>query len=316
MPVLLKTNSSAYVFDPDNANLVLKPNGKFSSVYLGTKADDKTVVVIKKLKNPNDYRTSIRFQKESVTGFGYMGIAKTIDAHKDESGYYIIKEFIDGQTLRQLYRSNIPQSEMFFTKCIIAVLEILKQFHEKGIYHCDIRPDNIMVVNNKRGHPDYTTPDIRLIDFGLSKHADENFAGEHVPFSLIYSPPEQLLNYPELVDARCDLYSAGVTLYECLAQAPPFFNPHPEMVMHLQLNTSLVNDEGIDEKLFKVLQKATAKSKFKLPPAQLNRDEIIAAIKQGIESRYNSCNEMINELTTILPNLHSKKKTLFSKIFR
>ena len=181
MPVVLKTNSSAYIFEPENPELVLKANGKFSSVYLATRVADKTPVVIKKLNNPNDLRTSIRFQKESVMGLGNAGVAQTLDAHKDETGYYIIKEFIDGKSLRQLYRSNVPNAELFFVKCAIAALEILKQFHDKKIFHCDIRPDNIMVVNNKRGNPDFITPDVRLIDFGLAKNADENLSPDPSP---------------------------------------------------------------------------------------------------------------------------------------
>jgi eukaryotic-like serine/threonine-protein kinase len=318
MPTILKTNVSVYIFDSENPELVLKANGRFSSVYLGTRVSDKVVVVIKKLKEPDDYRTSLRFQKESVMGLGFSGVSQTLDAHKDETGYYIIKEFIDGKSLRNIYRAGVPNPELFFVKCMIGVLEILRQFHNKNIFHCDIRPDNILVLNNKRGNPDYITPDVRLIDFGLSKNADENFAGEYVPFSLIYSPPEQLLNYAELVDASSDLFSLGITLYECISKAPPFFNEHPETVMHLQLNSEIENKNKINATLFSVLQKATSKKKLRLPPAQLEQSEIIETIKAGKQSRFQNCDEIGEALKNILPVLqHPKKKgNFFARIFK
>ena len=317
MPSVLKTKLSAYVFDPENTELVLKASGKFSSVYLGTRVEDKQAVVIKKLNDPDDYKTSVRFEKEAVMGMGFNGIAKTLDAHKDETGYYIVKEFIDGHSLRKIYRIGVPNAEVFFTKCMIAVLEVLKQFHNKSIFHCDLRPDNILVLNNKRRNPDLITPDIRLIDFGLSKTADENYGGAYVPFSLIYSPAEQLLNYSNLIDASSDLFSIGVTLCECIAKSPPFFNEHPEMVMHLQLNAPIENNKGINSKLFSVIEKATSKSKLRLPPAQLDQSEIIEAIKSGKLNRFQNCDEMIDALRSVLPQLEGKKasKGFFKKLF-
>ncbi|QQR94459.1 MAG: hypothetical protein IPJ93_11550 [Bacteroidota bacterium] len=96
MSFVLKTNQAAYLLDPDNDSLVLKRKGKWSSVYLGYRVEDKLPVVIKKLHNPNEMQTQLRFQREALMGFNFDGVQHTLDAWKDESGYYIIKEFIDG----------------------------------------------------------------------------------------------------------------------------------------------------------------------------------------------------------------------------
>lgn len=316
MSYILKTNQAAYLLDPDNEDLVLKKKGKFSSVYLGYRVEDKLPVVIKKLNDPDDVQTQFRFQKESLMGFDFFGVQHTLDAWKDESGYYIIKEFIDGLSLRQMMQHKLINRPLFIAKCIIGTLDILSQFHNKGIYHCDLRPDNILILVNKRGHPDIIHPQVRLIDFGLSKHSESDFLAHRMPFSLIYSPPEQLLNYPRLVNATSDLYSLGLTLYECIAQYPPFFNDNPEMVMHLQLNTSVEEHKNIQPALLSLIHKATAKEKLRLPPAQLESEEIENTIAEGQAQRFQSCEEFKSALKKILPQLNeSERKNFFSKLF-
>ena len=316
MSYILKTNQAAYLLDPDNEDLVLKKKGKFSSVYLGYRVEDKLPVVIKKLNDPDDVQTQFRFQKESLMGFDFFGVQHTLDAWKDESGYYIIKEFIDGLSLRQMMQHKLINRPLFIAKCIIGTLDILSQFHNKGIYHCDLRPDNILILVNKRGHPDIIHPQVRLIDFGLSKHSESDFLAHRMPFSLIYSPPEQLLNYPRLVNATSDLYSLGLTLYECIAQYPPFFNDNPEMVMHLQLNTSVEEHKNIQPALLSLIHKATAKKKLRLPPAQLESEEIENTIAEGQAQRFQSCEEFKSALKKILPQLNeSERKNFFSKLF-
>ncbi|OQB64430.1 MAG: Serine/threonine-protein kinase PknB [Bacteroidetes bacterium ADurb.Bin141] len=316
MSYILKTNQAAYLLDPDNEDLVLKKKGKFSSVYLGYRVEDKLPVVIKKLNDPDDVQTQFRFQKESLMGFDFFGVQHTLDAWKDESGYYIIKEFIDGLSLRQMMQHKLINRPLFIAKCIIGTLDILSQFHNKGIYHCDLRPDNILILVNKRGHPDIIHPQVRLIDFGLSKHSESDFLAHRMPFSLIYSPPEQLLNYPRLVNATSDLYSLGLTLYECIAQFPPFFNDNPEMVMHLQLNTSVEEHKNIQPALLSLIHKATAKEKLRLPPAQLESEEIENTIAEGQAQRFQSCEEFKSALKKILPQLNeSERKNFFSKLF-
>ena len=88
-------------------------------------------------------------------------------------------------------------------------------------------------------------------------------------FALIYSPPEQVLNCPELINATTDIYSLAITLYELLTRKVPFSNPHPTLLMHLQLVQALPKHRNIPDLLFEILQRATAKYSFQRPPAQL-----------------------------------------------
>jgi serine/threonine protein kinase len=317
MSVLLKTDNSAYLLDPDNEDLVLKKNGKFSAVYIGYRVDDKLPVIIKKLKDPGNIQTQFRFQKESILGFNRQGIQNTIDAYRDDTGYYIIKEFIDGLSLRQLMKVNVGQRDIFIIKCILKVVDILTPLHQEGITHCDIRPDNIMVKINKRGMPDLQDPQITLIDFGLSKTTETDFHTTRTPFSLIYSPPEQLLNFPDYINASSDLFSLGLTLYECIAQYPPFFNQNPEMVMHLQLGKEVDEHKNIRKELLTFIRKATSKKQLRLPPSQLELTEIEQTVSEGKKMRFASCMEFKEELENVLKLLlqNTKPKSFFEKLF-
>ena len=316
MSFILKTNQAAYLLDPTNDSLVLKRKGKWSSVYLGYRVDDKLPVVIKKLHNPDEMQTQLRFQREALMGFNFDGVQHTLDAWKDDSGYYIIKEFIDGLSMRQLLQHDIKNRAQFSIKCIVATLEILEKIHSSGIVHADIRPDNILILVNKRGNPDLLNPSIRIIDFGLSVNMAEPLATQRLPFSLLYSPPEQLLNLPELINASTDLFSLGLTLYESVAKYPPLFQENPEMIMHMQLNTVVAEHPKIHPLLLAFIRKATFKKQLRLPPSKLTMDEIRQTVFEGQQDRFTDCNQMRTILQEVAPNIsETKKKSFFKKIF-
>jgi serine/threonine-protein kinase len=316
MPQLLRTNIDTYLFDANNKDLVLKENGNFSSVYLGKRVSDSSVVVIKKLSNPQDYQTGLRFQKEALTGISHPNIPSTLDAWKDESGYYIIKEFIDGITLKELSRTEILLHQKFFLKCGIKILEILSSFHEKKIINCDLRPDNIIVANSLRGKTDFQNPEVYILDFGQSKSPDTFMETHRVPFALIYSPPEQLLNFGKLVDATADIYSLAITLYECITGEYAFKHLNPEMLMHIQLNIPLQESREINSSLLEILRKASFKQTFNLPPAQMSIEEIEKLLQESISQRYQSANEFKIAIEDFLSKpVSSSKKNFFEKIF-
>ena len=316
MSFVLKTNQAAYLLDPNNDSLVLKRKGKWSSVFLGYRVEDKLPVVIKKLHNPNETQTQLRFQREALMGFNFDGVQHTLDAWKDDSGYYIIKEFIDGLSLRQLLQKDIKNRAEFSIKCIIATLDILEKIHSSGIVHADIRPDNILILVNKRGNPDLLNPSIRIIDFGLSVNMAEPLVTQRLPFSLLYSPPEQLLNLPELINASTDLFSLGLTLYESVAKYPPFFQENPEMIMHKQLNTAVTEHPKIHPLLLAFIRKATFKKQLRLPPSKLNMDEIRQTVFEGQQDRFTDCNQMRAILQEVVPNIsETEKKSFFKRIF-
>lgn len=289
---LLKTDTADYLFDINNPDLILKKSGKFSTVYLGYQLPDKQPVVIKIInkeiaEQPNGLK---RFIKEASFTLSHSSLQKTLACYTDGENHFLIKQYIQGQTLRQLLDSKASYSKAFYCKCIIEVLGVLEFLHTNGIYHCDIRPDNILVAS-QNDSINVMQPKIYLLDLGLAKTNDNKDSTDQSPFALIYSPPEQLLNYYQLVNASADIFSTGITLYECLTGYKPFITDHPEFIMHLQLNAA-IEKRNLPNDLFKILLQATAKYKFTLPPSQLEEDEIIANLKNGMLKRFQNATEM------------------------
>src|SRR5258707_1139303 len=130
-------------------------------------------------------------------------------------------EFIDGESLaRRLERGSLPAQEA--GQIALALLSALEAFHKIGIVHRDLKPSNIVLSNGGT----------KLLDFGIAKHVPLN-SNEETGATLgdgtapgiflgtpRYASPEQFRNRP--VDARSDLFSMGVILYEMLTGKPPF----------------------------------------------------------------------------------------------
>lgn len=127
------------------------------------------------------------------------------------------EQFIDGQTLREKLRSGpLAPAEIL---CVgLHVLQALHTAEQVRIVHRDIKPDNIMVDVGGSAW---------LLDFGLARHLDRVSLTATGPFNGVigtagYSPPEQFKNLKPDQDARTDLFSLGVTLYECVTGINPF----------------------------------------------------------------------------------------------
>ncbi|MBZ0113149.1 MAG: protein kinase [Thermoanaerobaculia bacterium] len=136
-----------------------------------------------------------------------------------EGSAYIVMEFIDGVTLRQILDVAGPPSLPFTLFLADQGLEALAYLHRRGFVHRDISPDNIMLGRDTEGHPV-----VKVIDLGIAKKTEESddrqitrtgtFIGK-----VQYASPEQFGNTP--IDSRSDLYSFGIVLYEMLTGLYP-----------------------------------------------------------------------------------------------
>jgi serine/threonine protein kinase len=164
-----------------------------------------------------------RFVREaSAAGrIGNEHIVETIDAGELDSGEpYIFMELLDGKPLSELVQAGkgLPFEEAL--ELVTQAAEGLGAAHEAGIVHRDIKPENLFVC-------DGATPFVKILDFGISKFA-RNDARDHrltregsamgTPY---YMSPEQVVGGRN-VDARTDVYSLGVVLYECVTGQTPF----------------------------------------------------------------------------------------------
>jgi len=132
----------------------------------------------------------------------------------------MVLEYVDGGDLEELLHSSAkPLSEALIAKLISQVLSALSCCHARGIIHCDIKPDNMMLTSPSSGQG---MPDCKLIDFGLTQRMDQpsyDFIGTPA-----YMAPEIVMGTAPFT-VKADIWSVGVTACELLASVPPFGRP-------------------------------------------------------------------------------------------
>jgi serine/threonine-protein kinase len=183
-----------------------------------------------------------------------------------DGSHYMVWEYIDGENLAQRLRTRgtLPPREA--VHLAIQALNGLEAVHRAGIVHRDIGPENLMIARD--------TNMLKIIDLGVAKVDDPDVAVTRTGIfvgKLRYAAPEQLgfLREDERIDARADLYSLGMVLYEMLAGRPPFEgkSPHDYIRLHsdetsLQL-VDLERDLPGNAALQAILRRALARSRAK-----------------------------------------------------
>ncbi len=170
-----------------------------------------------------------RFEREQEIGarIDHPGVMKVLP-NPGHSSVYMVMEWIDGRLLRQIMNEQRPLPPERAARLVAAICHALEHIHAHGIVHRDLKPENIM-VDARDG--------IHLIDFGIAGAAGARrltFAG----FSQSFGTPDYIS--PEQVkgkrgDARSDIYSMGVMLYEMLTGQVPFTGDNPFAVMNDRL---------------------------------------------------------------------------------
>jgi serine/threonine protein kinase len=177
-------------------------------------------VAVKVMASPADARIE-RFQREAraAARLTHANVVQVYDVGSEGGLHYIVMEYVDGRSLDELIGTPVLTLEKTLG-ILFAVARALQSAHEQGIIHRDIKPSNILI--HRSGQP-------KLADFGLAKSLDdvESLSGSG---DLIGTPrymsPEQVLEAPEGIDSRTDVYSLGAVMYEMLTGTPPVDGPN------------------------------------------------------------------------------------------
>ncbi|HTD33940.1 MAG TPA: protein kinase [Candidatus Elarobacter sp.] len=195
--------------------------GGMADVYRGEDVVLDRVVAIKVLTERDDGERD-RFLREarSMARLNHSNVVAVYDAGRDDGWSFIVMELVDGRTL-----SAVPAHELTVHGAIkqyVEILEALQYAHENGVIHRDVKPANVMVL---------PTGAVKVMDFGLARRTSDmshsTSAGEIVG-TIAYLPPERFLG--KVADARSDLYSVGVMLYETFTGTLPFKSESDDLV--------------------------------------------------------------------------------------
>jgi serine/threonine protein kinase len=259
--------------------------GGMGTVYRGTHVMmDKTVAV--KVLRPSlaaDEKIVARFSREAraASKILHPHAISVTDFGEDENGIvFLVMEYLSGQTLKDLIRNEGPMPLERVVEIIRQVGGALDEAHGQGVVHRDLKSDNIMLISATSG--DYA----KVLDFGIAKikEADGEYdPGLTAPDLVIGTPqymsPEQCSQAAE-IDARSDVYSLGVILYEMLVGHVPFTGESSTaiMVKHLQHPAPSVLDERTDL------------------PAAVGM-VVSRALQKRPEKRYETIGELVEDLT-------------------
>src|SRR5881392_2920998 len=228
-----------------------------------------------KIMRPNvaaDDQGLQRFLQEARTStmIKHKNLAMLYDfAQLEDGSYYMVWEFIDGTNIQKWIAQNGPIPARLTVEIAIQALNGLEHLHSMGLIHRDISPENIMLSQDHHGKLL-----VKVIDFGIAKQLQESSESGHgltqtgmFLGKLKYASPEQagFLKEGEHLDARSDLYSFGIVMYEMLAGRAPFSatNPHGYILKHVtekpvpiaQLNPEVSVPPQLESIVLKSLEK-------------------------------------------------------------
>ena len=175
-----------------------------------------------------------RFMREarSAARLEHPNIISIYDIGEEDGHYYIVMQYIEGQSLRDIIEENVKLDYRQVLHITREVAKGLQVAHKKGIVHRDIKPENIMV--SKDGI-------IKITDFGVAKQLNDDSgltqAGRTYGTPL-YISPEQAMG-KDNIDGRADLYSLGIIIYHALVGEPPYQAKNSLIVMQQHVNAPI-----------------------------------------------------------------------------
>lgn len=257
-------------------------NGGMATVY---KAKDHVLnryVAVKVLKDEyttdSDFIKRFNTEAQSAASLSHANIVSIYDVgHEEENNlYYIVMELVKGKTLKEIIKKDGTLSWKWAVNIAIQIASALEVAHKNGIIHRDIKPHNIIITEDGVA---------KVTDFGIAKAVSNSTmtAFGTTIGSVHYFSPEQAKG--GITDAKSDLYSLGVVMYEMLTGKVPFDADTPVSIALKHMQEEAIEPIEINPEI----------------PTAVNQIVIKAMKKDPIE-RYQSATEMIRDLTQSLKN--------------
>ncbi len=258
--------------------------GGMSIVYKAKDNRLQRYVAIKELREEfaKDEEFVAKFRKEALAAasLSHPNIVGIYDVGSDREVHYIVMEYIEGKTLKELIAHEGPFDSKKVLELGIQIVSALRHAHSKKIIHRDIKPQNILITNDDV---------LKVTDFGIAKAVDSStiVASNNAIGSVHYFSPEQAKG--KYVNETSDLYSCGIVLFEMATKRLPF-----EADSHISIALKHINEEMPKPSLFN--------------PSILSGLEgiILKATDKHQDARYQNAEEMLKDMNGVLINPNYK----------
>jgi beta-lactam-binding protein with PASTA domain/tRNA A-37 threonylcarbamoyl transferase component Bud32 len=234
--------------------------GGMSTVY---KARDRVldrIVAVKILREEfsqdKGFVSSFKTEALSAASISHPNIVNIYDVGSENDVYFIVMEFVDGQTLKSIIRRQGPLSVERAVDIAIMVCDGVHHAHEKGIIHRDIKPQNILITEHGM---------VKVADFGIARAVSSGTLtyGNNIVGSVHYFSPEQARG--EAINRTADIYSIGCVLYEMLTGKVPFNADSPITVALMHINDEPPSPRAINPEITPAVEAIILKAMAKLP---------------------------------------------------
>ena len=284
-------------------------------------------VAVKVLKEElsNDEQFVARFKREatSVAKLSHPNIVNVHDVGTENNINFIVMEYINGKTLKQIIKENGRLSSEKTIDIVLQIAKALECAHKNKIIHRDIKPDNIMITEDNI---------VKVMDFGIAKVADSRTMTNcnNIMGTVHYFSPEQAKG--SFVDYRTDIYSLGIVMYEMVTGRVPYNAESAISVamMHIQepviAPKEIITD--IPENINQVILKAMQKEPIKRYQTAREMAEKLNSIKENSNYKvevYNGpddatkimsaavASDIGNDFTTVMSQTADAEKTMLIK---
>lgn len=222
-------------------------DGGMAVVYRAIDTMLERQVAVKMLRpefaSDEEFVSRFRREAQSAASLSHPNIINLYDVgvtHKNE--YYIVMEYVDGPTLKELIRDRGPLPVPEAVDITMQICDALEHAHARHIVHQDIKPHNILLTRSGR---------VKVTDFGIARAITGNTITHHPAQSVLgsvhYFSPEQARG--ATTDAKTDIYSLGIVMYEMLTQRLPFSADSAVSVALKHLNDDFIDPREFNSKI-------------------------------------------------------------------
>lgn len=229
--------------------------GGMSTVYLATDQRLERDVALKvlhpHLANDPTFLERLSREAKAAASLSHPHVVGVLDQGEDGHIAYLVMEYVKGHTLRDVLSEQGALPPRLALALIDPVIEGLAAAHGSGLIHRDIKPENVLIADDGR---------IKVGDFGLARAVSANTSTGALIGTVAYLAPELVLG--QAADARSDIYSAGIMLYEMLTGKQPYAGDTPIQVAYQHVNAVVGRPSeaapGLAEDLDELVQWCTA----------------------------------------------------------
>ena len=260
--------------------------GGMANVYLAKDTILDRLVAVKILRGDlsNDDKFVRRFQREAISSssLSHPNIVEMYDVGEDNDKYYIVMEYVQGKTLKSLIKRRGALTLEEAVDIMTQLTEGISHAHDGYIIHRDIKPQNVMILDDGM---------VKITDFGIAMalNGDELTQTNSVMGSVHYLPPEQASGTGSTI--KSDVYSLGILMYELLTGRIPFKGENAVEIAIKQMKDRIPSVRAFNPEI-----------------PQSVENIILKACAKNPKNRYDSAKEMLADLKTSLNEERKNEK--------